>query len=281
MLYDNRQILEKNGFYYPEAGLKKTRRLEIRHYYLMHEMTKDSSFAHWDAFLNEISKVSQENIILSHENFFSPNVDPRKIATRLNGNEIKLIVYLRNPIDYIESCYREWVQNVKYDKGIDEFFLWRRKWISYRKLIEKWEKVIGTENIKIGIFDKNCLYEKDVKSDFLKKIGLKDIKIREGNDYNRTLTSKEILTILLKNRGVEGGDYLRLSEKILEEIFKNGNQDKRIVKNEIIDHIRRYYEDEFLYLRDRLGFYYDGRSKYLSLPYDDFFEDIEIETRKT
>ena len=282
MIYDNRGILEEKGFYYPEAGLTKARRLGIRHYYLMYEIVRGNQLNYWKELLKEISKVEQEKILLSHENFFSPSIDPKKIVSRLDGYEIKLIVYLRNPIDYIESCYREWVQNVdKYDKSIDVFFSWRKKWLSYKKMIEKWERVIGSENISIGIFDKNCLYMNDIKFDFLRKIGLKDIKIRENENYNRTLKSNEILKILLMNREVKGELYLNSIERILENSFERNNSDRRIVNDTIIETIRNDgYEKEFLFLRDSLGFYYDGKSKFLSLPYDDLFDDIEKKTRK-
>ncbi len=110
LLYTNRERLKKINWYYPQSGLVMQYDIGIRHYNLMVGMAWEKDYKYWGELRAELNKNLYDNIILSHENFYSPEINPEEIVSQLSGFQVKLVVYIRHPVDYIESCYREWIR---------------------------------------------------------------------------------------------------------------------------------------------------------------------------
>ena len=107
-LFDNRDKLSDIGWYYPLSGcLIKKNEVGHRHYHLMVDLVRKENYKYWKSLIEELKEHKDKNIIISHENFFSPDVNPIDVKKLLSSYQIKLIVYFRHPIDYMESCYRE------------------------------------------------------------------------------------------------------------------------------------------------------------------------------
>ncbi len=275
ILYNNRDLLQNIGWYYPSSGLsgfKRSKEVGHRHFFLQQELFHNKEKKNWHKLQLEI-KGLDDNIIISHENFFSHRIDPEEIKKLLPEYNIKMIVYIRHPVDYIESCYREWVRRVgQYDKDINTFYKWRKQWLAYENILTKWDNAIGSENVIVRLFDKNYFHKGSIIKDFFNVIGLNTLEIRATKRNNESLNSRTILLYLLKNRSSQEIKYL----KDLEEKFSD-SQDFRIIDDKLISKILNECDKDILYIKSRLGISKDIESKYINMEYDNLFNNAKFQ----
>lgn len=281
LLFDNRDRLNELGWYYPLSGLVKQKKLGVRHYFLQYQLIKNKDFSHWDELRKELSESESKKIIISHENFLSPYINPEIIKNMLPEYNIKMIAYFRHPIDYIESCYREWIQNVgPYDKDIITFYEWRKPYLNYKKLVEKWIHAIGDKNVIVRVFDRACLNNGVIEKDFIENIGLDNFNFGKRVNYNTSLNSNQILMILLKKRNLSSDSYIKYLEDLLENVYKNGYTDQRIINEDIVDEVLREHQKDFQYILSKVKCDKIIESKFMKLEYNALFDKIEKETNK-
>ncbi len=276
LLYDNRDTLNKYGWYYPLSGLLYGGEIGNRHFYLQNEIFQDIDYNYWNNLVLELSENNTKNIILSHENFLSPRIDPFVIKKLLPNYHIKIIVYFRHPVDYIESCYREWVRRVgQYDKDIETFYQWRKRWLSYEKLVNKWDEAIGSENVIVRLFNKDDFIGESIEKDFLTMIGLENLKFDSNKKNNESLSSRQILLYLLKNRKHIDKDQMKPIESTLNNILHKNVSDLRILNDELVKSIIKEFDKDFIYIQDRLGKKDRIESKYAKLDHDVLFDIVK------
>lgn len=180
---DNYAYFRKHGLLYPQTAM-----VGSAHY----ELSASLGFCHdpvgneWVKSLpelkrgleKELSREQLSSVVISSEDFML-NRDAKKVQAFFEGYQVKVIVYLRRHDTWWESAYSQAVKmiespNPPWGMGIKEFISFhekKNKYIgNYKKLLDKWEKVFGRENIIVRPFERQQ-NKPDIIHDILSAIG--------------------------------------------------------------------------------------------------------------
>lgn len=159
------------GWRYPRAGRIADETLGHRHLRLMQEVRHRSVHGHWERLRQEIGGTD-DRIVLSHEGFFSPELDPALIARELPDREVHVLVYLRHPVDHVESGWREWVRRWQFAGSPRDWFAQRRDWLQIDRVRQRWEACFGAGHVHLAAFARDQLPQGDVVADLARRLGL-------------------------------------------------------------------------------------------------------------
>lgn len=208
LLATRRELLAAAGWLYPVAGLVRQEATGHRHRVLMTELRKEEGTPTWAALRQEID-AWPGRVILSHENFFSPQIDPQAVVAELPGRDVFLVVYVRHPVDYVESCYREWVRRWKYTGSLADHYARRKPYLALDRLASQWHAAIGAGRLLLRPYDRQSFNGGSVTTDFLSLLGLAalpglaDAGAARAND---SLDSAQALVHLVANQIVAPPD---------------------------------------------------------------------------
>lgn len=209
-LYDNRQLLNANSVEIVQSGLEtKMRETGVRHLPLSKEVGKTKSLGRlWAAAAAEVRLAKFNRYILMHENFFNPRLPPSVICSAFPNAIINLVVCIRNPIDYVQSQYKEKIHRVREFRDPGDFIKHNYGFIALKKLKSQWEREIGRDYISYVSYDQNIgAVEHAVIAQILAgtDIALDTIKISDR--VNEKISDERCLKYLminkLKRSGVE------------------------------------------------------------------------------
>lgn len=179
----NKEVLYNKGIFYPDGieydksgGIESTAGnfgwlTRVKEPKRMFEKFITDVFAQTDSVL-----CSTENIWLEIED--KPNflMDIKKMFPDL---EIKVIVYLRKQIDYLESQYREFIRVLSLSEPFEEIIksnnpvvCMLRRTLDYYSIIDDMAKVIGKENILVRPYETEQFIGGNIISDFLNLLGI-------------------------------------------------------------------------------------------------------------
>ncbi len=201
-LYLNRNLLQKQNYYYP-ISIKNYNRLNDHNPFahrfntLLNKTNDLKSFSRTFNYLSdEIRTCNCNNVIISTENTQWLLNSQKKVVCFFSFltsifNSIKIIIYLRDIVElFISMCS----QAVKDNTHLNYHFLHphqneKAKILSnYRQTLQWWGDVFGRENLIVRLFDKNEFYQGDLLKDFIHSIGLKwDDKFQIPKRENETL----------------------------------------------------------------------------------------------
>lgn len=184
MCNDNRELLESMGVLYPigcwHAMFGSCFAQPPEHYVFnidarRIDMENDIRQAEEDKYFKsiemQINKTSAKNIVFSFEGFTQLNT---KSLTSIHeyllkiAGEVKIIMYCRDPISYAISATSQKAKHGRPSKYHVQFYL---------GICNKLIKIFGKENILIDVFSRDNFLNKDVRSDFLLKIGIEEESI--------------------------------------------------------------------------------------------------------
>lgn len=144
--FDNKEILLKQGFLYPETGLEG-----IGHHNLawslgvgrkLRDNKQDNKAITYESLVKECNSSSAENIIISSEYFCIANeaqISEVKNLLSPVGN-VSIIFVLRRQDKWIESLYAEAVKGLLAKVDIDTYYRKNRsQQLDYFETIEKWQ----------------------------------------------------------------------------------------------------------------------------------------------
>lgn len=173
----NREYFEKNNILYPQVinsfayhhpiFQNITDKVNNDHIWDIGEDFRDFEF-HEKKFINSIKSSSADNIIISSE---IASLDVPIFAHVINDNlkvisyldrlfsefDVKIIMYVREPISYITSCYSESVTGAHTcsDLTFESFSSsYAKDLINYEALIMRWIECFGDENVYLRSYDK-------------------------------------------------------------------------------------------------------------------------------
>ncbi len=283
-LYSNREILEKQGFCYPEFGYRYTG-VHIRrnaHFLVHHQICKPENEAKIrkeenERFYEGLDKIKEltgtfPNVVLSDENVWNGYVRRENFwkvlsdALSERGIDLKVIVYLRSQDLVLESYYSQRVKvkiQMSFQEYLDSEDIDVFKLDYYRQLKEI-EQAIGKENIIVRVYEKQQ-YEGNgntLISDFLNVLGLEldekyisPDKVVNTSLYGKALELKRILN------GIDGFvtrrkhwlvNYLKIAQE--EDERKNGTPAKKFFTYEKrMDFLAKYKEGNEAIAREFLN----------------------------
>jgi len=207
-LYQNREkLLNEYNLYYPE--------LKDDTFFFQHNaLVKIANEGKMEDFLNILNEYSgkAENVLISSETFsdHAKGLVGLKEAKKI-FDRIKIIVYFRRQDTWLESFYKQSVQEYRFritgtfHEWMYDFLNGNIDWypIDWYKFIQPWDAAFGTENIIIRPYEKSQYVGGTIQSDFC---SIFDIPFQDLQE-----TKAEIHNISL---GLEATDFLRLTNKM-------------------------------------------------------------------
>lgn len=200
----NQEAIEKSGFFYPSSCVSS----DYSHnelVFLMHEnayrsVDLISASEQLSKIKNDFEKSGCHTLVISSECFSSFPEDSIFLEFIENYN-LKVIAYLRNPYDYLESWYKQWVEDRFYKlyESFDVFFDKHSDGLHF-KYLQQWGDVAGQGNLNVIDFDK---VKSNLICDFVSRIGLEQ---KNANAWvypgkvNRSLTFAECEVQKVLNR---------------------------------------------------------------------------------
>ncbi|MBL4660776.1 MAG: hypothetical protein JKY19_10500 [Alcanivoracaceae bacterium] len=165
----NESYLLRHGFSYPNhTGFKQAFQTSAGN---VADMAKWIENGNHQAINVILSKTSTKNVILSSEILFIVlKNQPEKFAQYLQGRNYKIICYIREFTDLIESCINQQVKNhyrVDYsnvDNVVASF--------DYYKCLIKLDSHINIENIIVKKYGNEYFYKGNIYTDFMQTLGL-------------------------------------------------------------------------------------------------------------
>jgi len=115
----------------------------------------------------EISNFEGNDVIITSECFDQlTDSEIKTLRSFLSNHDVRIIVYLRNQIEAIESMYRTDVTHYEKDLTFWEFLQKTKARHNYRDFLMPWMEIFGRENINVQLYDKNFLVSSDIIEDF-------------------------------------------------------------------------------------------------------------------
>ena len=180
-LFTNRERLEAQGLYYPQAGLAQVAHHDIaRHLHLKQRQTLPQPERRrlaltMKALRDEVASRS-DTVLLSSEAF--QNCHPQWLAAQFAPPDSRVVVYIREQVDYLVSSYQQKVHATGYAASLAEYAA--AVTINYDAFLTRWERIFGRERVQVRTYSRARLIDGDIVADFGDAIGL-DL----GRDYQR------------------------------------------------------------------------------------------------
>lgn len=115
---------------------------------------------------------SSKTTILSSESIYG--IDPVFLAKYFSQGNSKIVVYVREQLDYLLSAYAQVIQAKKVNQSFAEFL--NRNWsLDYSALIKAWINAFGSDNVIPRIYDRDLLVEGDICKDFLGLLSITEL----------------------------------------------------------------------------------------------------------
>ncbi|WP_417528896.1 hypothetical protein [Marinomonas shanghaiensis] len=167
----NKEELISAGIYYPEIGTRDGAHHLISELILdrtvkgvsISDVLKENLMSR---FLNEITSVKEEYILISSEGF--QNISPSIVRKTFQEFEVYIVVYFREQLSYLKSSYQQEVHATNLCCDILEFEKTFK--VNFLEFYHEWEREFGKKNVIVRIFDRRYLVNSDVVDDFFVSI---------------------------------------------------------------------------------------------------------------
>ena len=223
---DNRELLRKMGFSFPDFGFRfdgimrdRNGHFLIQRYFdeeknRLYDREEELYAEGMKLLLDELSR--HENVILSDEGIWNGYQHISGFWEKLNaritkaGHTLKVMVYLRRQDSYIQSY---WSQRVKVglELSFQQFLsskTIKHRYLDYEKALDHIAAEVGQENIIVRVFERGQFKEDSLPADFLNVLGLSlteeyviDKEVTNTSISGKYLEIKRILNTMPEYQG--------------------------------------------------------------------------------
>lgn len=168
--------LAEQGILYPEAGRPDT---DWSDQYGQHELqwsieekrgVEDRQV--WDELRREIDGHSGQCVVISAEGFGKcTSEEIREVISHLDPYPLRVIVYLRPPIDFLQSAYGQRVKMGTYSGSFLQFVEEMMPRCNYLDLVSRWEQFGAVTSVDIRLFDK-VKHDPGLEASFAETVGI-------------------------------------------------------------------------------------------------------------
>lgn len=246
--FQNRDLLASHGICYPGLGQDAA-----AHHELLSWVTHPKKHEkHLKALRKEIAPF--DTTIISSESLCDLE-KPETLKEVFAGYDIRIILYLRDPVRYLLSWWQQDIQMGKRYPDMSQYLVTKRR--SYIELVDRWVEVFGKANVTTHVYDRQQLPKGDVLLDFKNITGTSDIEGMQRLPWdNNPSVSGNLLYFKLVYNTLRLPDAT--SQKMIDGLTDASKLDStfRIVPKvpEILAAgTRRIYNEELKELRDRHG----------------------------
>ncbi|MEY4564044.1 MAG: hypothetical protein RLZZ618_3321 [Pseudomonadota bacterium] len=197
-LAEHPAALAKAGWLYPHSGRVAKADTGRRHRQLMTELRRPKGNPCWHQLRDEI-RAWPGRVLISHENFFSPQIAPAALREQLPGRDVYVLAYVRHPVDYVESCYREWIRRWKYAEPLQAFHRERLDYLDVAAQQNAWESCFGAGHVLLRPYDRSHFKGGSVLTDFLNLLGLPAGLTPPPGSSNDSLNAMQTLVGVIAN----------------------------------------------------------------------------------
>lgn len=225
-VFANRDWFEKRGVYIPRTGYWSG----LGHAYLAiaasteTALTSESSLAGLVNELDECSRAGFNSALLTWEGFALAG-DPLILALgdALAEHEVVLLAYVRDQASLFQSLVLQSLKNLRDFsqvpaveqgapvKGVPDY-------LDFHAVFARWESIFtGQLTVRVRLFDRTCLRDGDVVTDFLGWLGLsldEDFSLQR-NEINDSLSAEGALQLIsARSAGLSLEGMIRLSRAL-------------------------------------------------------------------
>lgn len=169
--HGNREALRRNGVAYPQTGYSSASP-QPHHKSLLDVL---NGIAPRQAYMPENwavgfqTEIAGADICVVSCEGFSFLSDPEAVASFFPRGRTRVVMYVREPVAYVASVYKQNVKTSNMTKNLREFA--ETYSLPYFGVAEKWGRVFGRENVVIRQIDREADHP-DIVADFAKLLGL-------------------------------------------------------------------------------------------------------------
>ncbi len=214
--------LRKQGVLYPQAG--RSERLPFAHHALAWDILKTEEAPRkdvWRAVKEEIAAWTGDEVVLSCEDFSLCNdAQTTEVVGKLEGFRVEVVVYVRKPIDYALSAYKQYLMSLGH-RSLEEHLRDFAERCDYLSLVRRWETRPGVDAVHVRLFDK-ARRAAGVEADFAKVIGadFKPLAPFVGAPVNVSHADEVLRTIRAVNRTARNVEKYAKSRRIVAGIAR-------------------------------------------------------------
>jgi hypothetical protein len=172
------------------------------------------------------------------------------------AREAKIVVYLRNQVDFLVSRYT----NIVWEGGTKEFrFRGPPALADYSRLLGRWAEAFGRENIIARRFESADFMDGSLLTDFTTALGLDHSQLRAVPRFNKSLDAESLAFLRAMNRHLPHGLARRLHPyrgRIVRVLQRRRGGTKFIISRELADRIEEAFRDSNELVSDT---YFDSR----------------------
>jgi hypothetical protein len=285
-LYANRELLLGQGILYPLTGLIHDSQIGHRHYGFMKALENSAkSFDVFRQFNQEVDESACNVIIVSHEDILSPRtsiLDGAKLLTE--KYDVKLVCYIRDPIQYFNAKYKEWVRRQGFVGESADFVVEHLDYLDWDKLLKPWFKLLPTNSVVVKKYDRNSLINQSSIDDLCEVLGshwnlnIKGLLSDFPESNNEGLSNNETLLALMKNKYFSdkfGSEISRSKYLDLIANIKNEKKEGLVLSKEVARKIkaRNWHARHYLQKKSSIEFDIPPIDE---LVFDNSFNDEEL-----
>ncbi|WP_285164758.1 hypothetical protein [Shewanella goraebulensis] len=220
-LLAHRELNQECGVLYPDTGLRHDYGVGSRHFYIRETLfnTHHKENNIWAKLYSESESKNCNVLVLSHENFLSPDkMDLSEINEVNKYFEVSFIVYIRDAISYYNTKYKEWVRRQAFAGESAEFVFEQLKYLDVEKMLTPWIGLCEKGNVFAIPFNRDKLENGSVVDDFSsvlsKKLGV-NINLCKvtGEPSNRSYNNHQTLACLIRNQYFGGHAGLTINQR--------------------------------------------------------------------
>ena len=166
-LSSNPQWLRENGYYMPGTGFERVAHHQIAHAISRHRPIIRAALITPPIISNLCTEIRSESAltaVISSEAFQGRK--PQLIRHYFSEFDPRVIVYIRNHLDYLASSYNQKVHATDYTGSIERYYATIYR-VNYARFLQNWDKSFP-EKLTVRKFDRNLLERQDIVADFLK-----------------------------------------------------------------------------------------------------------------
>lgn len=216
-MHTNRHALLEQGINYPQSAIFGT-----GHHPLAWSLQNKhgNSLDCWGECLHEIeTKDVRINVISSEEFswFAEPEVEhARQLLAQM---PVQIVVYLRNPLDFAVSSYKQWIKTGHFSGTFQEFVLRVSFLLDYGALVERWALGFRRESVEVRLYDK-VKESPGLIADFLRHVdgSICDLPVKTGSRVTVSSADGDTRLMLLLNQISDRLDGRARAQRILGRI---------------------------------------------------------------
>lgn len=246
--FQNRDLLSQNDLCYPALGANVA-----AHHNVAKWVKSPKKFeAELNALKTEIAPFKK--VVLSSEAFCDLD-DPHAVEQQFPECDVKVILYLRDPVRYFLSWWQQDIQMGKRYPDMRSYLMTQRR--SYAGLVDKWVEVFGRSNLIIRVYDRTTLPKGDVLLDFKKITGTDTIQgmQRLPWDNNPSISGNLLYFKLIYNTlGLPSATSQSMIDGLTDTAKLDGSfRIVPFVPSIVCDVTKYHYLSELQYLKKQFG----------------------------